>query len=197
MGCDIHIYLEKKNNNGKWESLDYYKKSSYSKSGFEVIPIYDSRNYSLFSVLADVRNYGDNEPICKPKGIPNDCYEDIDKEYKEWGWDAHSASYFTLKELKDYKATHNITKFRGMISQEQIKDLENGVKPNNWCQRTNMEGYEFREWTEEYCELDPIIEKIEQRICDECWIWYKTEEEKEKKLRKYENDVRIVFWFDN
>ena len=197
MGSDIYMYLEKKNNKGVWKSLDYYKKSDYYECGFEVVPIYDGRNYSLFSILANVRNYGNNEPICEPKGIPNDCCEDIMKEYEKWGCDAYSASYFTLKELKEYKSTRKFTKFRGMISQEQIKQLENGIKPNSWCQGTNMEGYEFREWTEEYCELDPIIESMEKRICDECWIWYETEEEKQEKLKKYEDDVRIVFWFDN
>ena len=45
--------------------------------------------------------------------------------------------------------------------------------------------------------LDPIIEAMENRICDECWIYSRSKEEKEEKLKEYYDKVRIVFWFDN
>ena len=72
MGCDIHMYLEQErtiNNDKKWASMDYYKKNPYYDKNdeedswegeYEVVEIYDGRNYSLFSILAGVRNYGEN-----------------------------------------------------------------------------------------------------------------------------------------
>lgn len=83
MGCDIHLYVEKKNSEGKWELLkgknpmisfyedllsdcndedrkQQYKKEidSYTKKEPETYEgwLYDGRNYRLFSILADVRN---------------------------------------------------------------------------------------------------------------------------------------------
>jgi len=54
MGCDIHLFVEKRTN-GKWECLnelendDGYLSTPYEKE------IYHERNYSLFALLADVR----------------------------------------------------------------------------------------------------------------------------------------------
>lgn len=196
MGCDIHIYLEKQNRNNKWCSFDYYKKSNYSKE-FVVIPIYDDRNYTLFSILANVRNSGGNKPISEPKGLPDDCCKEILLEYQEWQDDAHSCSYLTLKELKDYKKENSKTRFSGLLSPKQQNDLDNGILPNSWCQGTNMEGYKRREWEDNMIELDPIINKIEERLIDEHCIYYKSDEDKQNKLKEYEEKVRIVFWFDN
>lgn len=56
----------------------------------------------LFAFLADVRNGYGCQPISKPRGLPVDVSCCVYEEYKEWGGDAHSASYLTLKELRDF-----------------------------------------------------------------------------------------------
>lgn len=45
MGCDIHLWFEKKNGDGKWERINIPD---------NLIP--DDRNYEVFAFLADVRN---------------------------------------------------------------------------------------------------------------------------------------------
>src|SRR5579859_3080087 len=67
MGCDIHLYFEKKNKQGIWEKIQIDER---------ILP--DDRYYKLFSFLADVRNYwgvdGNEkiEPQFSDRGIPDD-----------------------------------------------------------------------------------------------------------------------------
>ena len=63
---------------------------------------YSGRNYSLFSRLADVRSYGEYNAISEPRGIPEDASFGYKYMCDQWGGDAHSHSYFTLKELLKY-----------------------------------------------------------------------------------------------
>ena len=128
MGCDIHFFTERKtsSNNYKgprdlsedrntkieeiiegipvterwvsadeWEIEDGYWCVPYSKEFFS------DRNYYLFSILADVRNDGSIDPLDYTRGIPNDCSSGYSYITKQWEGDAHSHSYFTLKELLD------------------------------------------------------------------------------------------------
>jgi hypothetical protein len=99
MGCDIIIRTEVKRN-GKWTSGDLYKKTGKE---FQIIEIYDGRSYSLFTILADVRNYNKvMKPISKPRGIPEDASEEYKKLCESWGVDGHSHSYLTLQEMEEF-----------------------------------------------------------------------------------------------
>lgn len=107
MGCDIHMYAEIRTSpTGSWEVLNDDN-------------LYDGRNYSLFAMLADVRNgvgFAGSDtgvpvtPIDKPRGLPDDVSPAIRKESDDWGVDGHSHSFFTLAELLavdwDQKITH-------------------------------------------------------------------------------------------
>ncbi len=105
MGCDIHSFAEVKIKH-KWRkvgdefSLDDWSKRYCGKEKEE--SPFGWRHYSMFAILADVRNSGDYEPISRPKGIPNDICGQIKYEYEEWEDDAHSASYLSLKELLEF-----------------------------------------------------------------------------------------------
>ena len=205
MGCDIHVYLERKRNiNGveKWVNIDYFKKNPYYdgvdkyETELEHVPVYSGRNYGLFSVLADVRNYGDVTPISEPKGVPGDMSDVTRKEYEYWECDGHSHSYFTLKELLDFYNKNKTQKFRGMISKQQQLQLDMGILPNYWCQGTNQEGFEFREW-EDDSELKSIIDPIKERVIDEFYIYDKDDRDLYEKIYEKADSIRIVFWFDN
>lgn len=204
MGCDIHMHVEYKTTNWItkkecWYCGDYYRQCRHDEYGNNMlVPIYDKRNYALFAVLADVRNYGDTEYIDRPRGLPEDVTDVVRESYEDWRGDAHSCSYFTLKELIDFYNKNTPLKRSGLISPEQQKDLdERGILPTSWCQGCNIEGYERREWEEKNNVLLPLISKLKERA-DELrliydFLWDGNDYEAYNKSDR----IRIVFWFDN
>lgn len=101
MGCDIHMFIERRDESGKWQFVDNRVEKvascpvcdgtgklpndgSWRWPGEECFRCkgagycrdpYHSRNYDLFGMLADVRNgtWGTRfVPICQPKGLPDD-----------------------------------------------------------------------------------------------------------------------------
>jgi hypothetical protein len=82
MGADIHPYLEIKVN-GKWELVG---------------GLTESRNYSVFSLLAGVR--GDDAPIFSQADyLPNDVSVELEKYYESWIDDAHSLTVINYEDL--------------------------------------------------------------------------------------------------
>ena len=208
MGCDVHMYVERKNsNNGRWEKIgdvftkdyeidhikkiieryfgltkdetnsivlnyykgvkpknklesyihDYIKKYTTDDPDFfwwgddSKFPSpytdqpYIGRNYNLFGALAGVR-HSYMDVISGLKGLPNDVSDEICRISDDWGLNAHSHNYLTVKELIDsnyYKMTD--------------KDLDD----------VGVGTYFFREVINSLLELgDP-------------------------------ENIRVVFWFDN
>lgn len=108
MGCDIHMHVEYKHTNEKWVCGDYFSldPDSTSKNPKYIFQdLYGGRNYRLFSILAGVRNYGDIKPIDNPRGLPEDASEFVKQCFEDWDINAHSCSYFTLRELIDFSET--------------------------------------------------------------------------------------------
>lgn len=111
MGCDIHIFRERKVN-GDWETDT--KKVQYNYNDDSAVDynsgvVHVGRNYLLFSILSGVRAYVDL-PIAPPaenRGIPEDI-SDINLDCcNYWGEDAHSHGWLNMAELdkliKDYE----------------------------------------------------------------------------------------------
>lgn len=136
MGCDIHFYLEKRENN-RWVSADKWTTEFDKELDDDYTDVkwedcaYKGRNYTLFSILADVRNNEDIDAISAPKGFPFNASPELFNQYtvkvtdgtklermQEWvdmelsTWvekgkictnpDYHSASYLTTKEILSY-----------------------------------------------------------------------------------------------
>lgn len=185
MGCDIHLFIEKRVD-GKWEPVKggnpYFgiwadePKESYN--GW----FYNSRNYSLFAVLAGVRNNYDIKPIAEPKGLPTDISDIVKTDSDRWDCDGHSHSWLTLKELLDYDINKTIT-VKGMISPVQYASLNQGITPTSWCGWTNQEDYINAEWQEA---LNNFVE-----------FFWKENVPQLQALTDNPEDIRIVFWFDN
>lgn len=206
MGCDIHMHVEYKrtvNGQTRWMCGDYFKVNPYfgefpNEKPYSLVRFCDGRNYSRFATLANVRNYGNTPYIDEPRGLPADVTKEVKAGADDWGDDGHSHSYFTLKELIDFQKNAPPLRFRGMISPEAQKALdETGKTPDDWCQWTNEKGWARREWTEENTVLVPLIEAIKQRA-DELyviydWLWDSEPEE----AYELSDKIRIVFWFDN
>lgn len=202
MGCDIHLYVEyKKTVNGipDWYSGDYLMVNPYygeeDEPKYNIVPLYDDRNYDLFAILADVRNYCNNKYISLPKGLPDDITKETSEENLYWGNDGHSHSYFTLKELLDFEPEP--IKRKGYISKEDADKLDAGIIPTCWCIWTNQKDYVHREWSEQANELEALINLLKQRA-HELGVIYNWEwkYEPNEAIKKSKN-IRIVFWFDN
>jgi hypothetical protein len=205
MGCDIHIHTEKLieiNGKNKWVNCDnwryneyYNPKNSDGEQKLNIHPIYLGRNYELFSILAGVRSNDDDPSKCisTPKGLPKNISKHTKAEAKRWEGDAHSHSYLTLKEIKDFHSKNSKVKFSGFISKENAKKLDEGTgTPDFWCGYANPElEFVHREWEEENMALNKLISAIDERMRDEFWIFGKEE------YPEIEGKIRIVFWFDN
>lgn len=103
MGCDMHAYIEtkRKNNDGNWQVLPLLA-IKYSDRFPSILDFYSGRDYELFGWLTGgIVRCDTDTALDAPRGIPQDVDYEIEKEYNNWNGDAHSASYFTLKELKE------------------------------------------------------------------------------------------------
>lgn len=117
MGCDMHIFLEKKEGD-KWVDNTPYERDTWD--GSLQPQDYYCRSYLLFSMLAGVRNSEGIKPIARPRGIPDDCSKEYRDFVEQWTPDGHSHSYFTIAELdKAY------TKCKSVIQRETLGGFVN------------------------------------------------------------------------
>ena len=130
MGTDIHTVVQVLRD-GKWVTV--------------AKDVATDRDYSLFAILAGVRNgygfagipTGDAvKPISEPRGLPDDFLMDEEEDYLG----DHSHSWLLLSEMNDYanhNALANVGK-TGVISLEHYLELkEQGLtrytQPKEWC----------------------------------------------------------------
>lgn len=154
MGCDIHIYVEKKIGD-TWYPItppshnQYYEPGDEEEGGPFSRPLilnhdaYDiGRNYATFAMLANVRNgYGfagvktgePITPISEPRGLPEDVCAEIREISDDWDVDAHSHSYFTLAELDAVPWTSNAIDRCGWVDAIQFQVWEEKGEPEQWC----------------------------------------------------------------
>jgi len=189
MGCDIHLYVEKKVN-GKWiciSPLEYLPYGEYEKR--KLADLYNERNYELFGWLAQVRTINLNG--FEPRGFPEDASDEVRRLYKSWGVDAHTPSYLTLKELKE-KFKGNV-KIRGIMEKERWKKLKESIDKGN------------PNWDLLYPYWQSPCRDGDTRFSVEIPMEYEFGSFKRAVLdfmKRYlfnsrEEDIRIVFWFDN
>ncbi len=145
MGTDVQFYVERRNNGGDWETCDLLGPITEGElhdlyehvgpgSGY-----YDDRNYSLFAILADVRNgygfagldTGDGfNVIAAPRGLPDDmsCALASLTEWVAGISEMHTPSWLTLAEIDAFDWNQTAVK-RGFV---------NGLEYEEWA-RTRHE----------------------------------------------------------
>lgn len=197
MGCDIHICTEAKPRNSKykgWLNVDIYKLDEYEQQNgnrvYKPIDIWDGRDYTLFAMLANVRNYNGLNPFSEPRGLPEDASEITQDRCEAYGIDGHSHSYATLKELKEYVNKKIPTTYTRMVSLEDAARIDTGGTPLSWCSATNDPNFVERSWTVIPDNMDDLIKALQERKVESLWLWHSPEDERD-------DDIRIVFWFDN
>lgn len=103
MGCDIHIYRERRIN-GNWETDTDVEISNIEEDykSYESGCGWFNRNYHVFAAFSNVRSY-DNLPVSPPaenRDFPDDV-TDINAACKaQWDSDGHSHGWLSLGELK-------------------------------------------------------------------------------------------------
>ncbi|ALH46411.1 hypothetical protein ABNC92_10845 [Paenibacillus larvae] len=212
MGCDIHLFVEKKVN-GSWEALkginepriqDFHSMLQRCKKRGEGTSLWGEwikkeqegtydfvdihRNYRLYAALANVRNYYYNrvKPISEPRGLPSDVSTVVKEKADEWD-EAHDHSYLTVKELSEFDWDQKIC-FEGFVGDEQYSEfLKNGAP--TWWYRDESEWGGIT-----LCRLIQWTESLKDCV-DTFFTWSIP-----KLIELADGDlesVRIVFWFDN
>ena len=121
MGCDIHVFLEKRNKEtNKWEHLTLYKKNYDDK--LEPASVFDGRNYYLFGLLAGVRGFV--EPLVDPRGIPDDLSDYVAEEWKSWDGDAHTPTWYDFCELDAYERSINSKRNAPAVDDDEYDDYD-------------------------------------------------------------------------
>lgn len=202
MGCDIHEWVEVRdpgcNDVGPW------KMSTYSPELW--------RNYDMFAILANVRNghgfagvkTGESfNPICEPKGVPEDASPEYLAEVEQWDADGHSHSWFTVQELLDYDWNQETQKQGWCSASEYLVFKEKGA-PTSYS--GGVMGGQIKHVSNE--EMDRLIESGQSTVNHYTLVKWKIKykdhcqqllEEVLPKLRELgpPEDVRLVFFFDN
>jgi len=168
MGTNIEMYVEVYNN-GRWHDGDLYKRENDS---FVRMAIWEHRDYLLFGILANVRNYYGNPYIAEPRGVPEDVnymLKNILENMESYGaviseTETNNASYFTLRELQEYHKTMPLLNEGGIISPEEQRALdENGTVPTESYINCERDGWVYRTWTTTHDPLVTLIRLLEER----------------------------------
>ncbi len=134
MGCDIHIHVERKNGDGWEHVMDDNWPDDVGYDDYKNTPAYilSGRNYALFSVLADVRNYDGIRPIAEPRGVPDDATKETKDHAGSWEGDGHSYSWALLRELMDYDWSQDVT-VTGFVGLEGYREFKANGRPSSFC----------------------------------------------------------------
>lgn len=252
MGCDIHVYVEKKNEFGIWEAIDgvnpliadyrSYAATSRERGDFERAKkyeekanmiedgsyaaqtedkwdvayyspkvfknwIFDGRNYNLFGILAGVRRY-DLDPIAEPRDIPQDASPMVVADYEGWEENAHSATYLTLRDLKEYdwKQVIGNSGYVTMKVYEQFKETGNPYPCCAGVAGVNVEIISIEEMEQKIAGIN--FDPSKSYYTEIAWgdtaanlagdfCTYSIPELEKLSEQVDGEDVRIVLWFDN
>ena len=168
MGCDIHLVLEKYDDNlCEWVGLHDYNLPPSEALMSRVDPnIIDNtyfkvsnRDYTFFAHLAGVRAVVPKGSVItypSPKGLPPDASSLALHKHSLWEHDVHSASWMSLKEFTFIYAREVKENLDELVAER----ISSGDMPLTWAM--------YREVSGEYLSDGDDVDKY-----------------------------RIVFWFDN
>lgn len=191
MGCDIHLYKEKKID-GVWVAADTGWCDKYHE-GCDDVPRegrFTDRDYNLFGFLSEgVRC--DHTTSFKPRGVPFNVSEKVNDLVKWLGSDVHGHSYLRLGELIEawdflQTQTIHVSGMKDTVGLRELQDSINSDGQTDWdliypyCQNTNIDDYvEFSLDVPATFGLSGVKKVID--------LFDGIDGE----------DHRIVFWFDN
>ena len=203
MGCDIHLYIEYKSKDGydpAWQGF-----------GGNINP---GRNYAMFALMADVRNYysdGKLPVLVERRGMPDDA-----------GYTATDDNRIYISETKseDYVSMETANRWVKSGSSKFINDNDGNpiwvtnpdAHSHSWLTTS-----EFESVINKYLELEAGWHKVRveehnkmverENIQPDSWAYAPPSINNEPEyqvvlasLKRFEElgyDARVVFWFDN
>ena len=177
MGCDIHLFCERRVNYDEWECVDRFRYNDEKAEPmikdindipryFSPTPLYNDRSYAFFTMLAGVRNSGGVEQIDDRRGLPHDTSKLVKAYADYWGTDGHSFSWYSAEELFRHKY--------------KLEELEVKSEETEWA----------------YYALCKLCKALITRIAEEYYFDADSDYLLEEKARRYADKFRVVFWFD-
>jgi hypothetical protein len=213
MGCDIHCYVEYRNRseNKNWQDF-----------GGRINP---GRNYLMFSIMAGVRSWGDDDCVLfKPKGLPDDlgyasehdnflyitdtkcvCGESksVTMETAERWVKSGCSVYKNNHEGKPTWVSHPDWHSHSWLSLEEYKQILSKYKELEQIEWERME----KERKERLILLEKHSKDIDSKLSEHSWLLtplehcyepeYQAIEASMSKLEEMGYETRLVFWFDN
>lgn len=191
MGCDIHLFREKREN-GKWLTAEQWAIEEGWLSVQRETRAWTGRSYALFGALAK----GAREDVewgFVPRGLPLNPSAETARCYEQWESDAHSANHLYLGELRELSLSLPRLMFQvsGMMQAEQWQSLKAGIDAEtaNWhklypyCKYTNAPDHvDFEARVPATfligAHIDALIASFGTEVAEG-------------------DNHRIVFWFDN
>lgn len=204
MGCDIHIYIEYRNRKVEFDGY----KHNWSSHGGRINP---GRNYALFALMSDVRNYDELPVSISPRGMPDDA--------------AYHATYDSRMYISEDCGENNVKMERAEAwvtsgSSKFIYGKDGNpvwVTNPDWHSHSWLTTSEFENILNKYLELETgwHNERVKeheqfvkrQNVKPESWAYeppsmnieprYQVVLASMKRFEELGYDARIVFWFDN
>lgn len=207
MGCDIHLYIEYKSKKVEFDGF----KDSWHSFGQRINP---GRNYAMFGLMANVRNYDGELPvIVNRRGMPDNS-----------GYYASNDNRIYISEEKyDGEYTVPMKLAKTWVESGSSKFINNQEGEPKWVTNPDAHSHswlntsEFETILNKYIELETGWHKervdehnkmvAEENIQPTSWAFeppamniapeYQVVLASMKRFEELGYDARIVFWFDN
>jgi len=205
MGCDIHLYIEYKSKKTEFDGYD----PGWQSFGGSINP---GRNYAMFALMADVRNYGDDKlpVLVKRRGMPEDAGYTATDDNRIYISDVPSSRYVSMETAKSW--VNSGSKFINDKEGNPMWVTDPDAHSHSWLTTS-----EFESILNKYLELQSVWHKKrveehnkmvkEENIQPDSWAYAPPSSNDEPEyqvvltiLKRFEElgyDARVVFWFDN
>ena len=203
MGCDIHLYIEYKSKNNN-EDI----RNNWRSFGQKINP---GRNYALFALMANVRNYDCILPVPQVRGFPEDAAYYSSNDNRIYITDTPGEDCVTM-ELAEQWVESGSSEF---INNQRGEPT--WVTHPDWHSHSWLTTGEFETVLNKYLELEvgwhkdrvdehnEFIKKHDIKPDSRAYRQPEMNIEPEyqfvlasmKRFEKLGYDARIVFWFDN
>jgi len=207
MGCDIHLYIEYKD---KKPALENGYVPGWQSYGNRINP---GRNYAMFALMADVRNYGDEKlpVLVEPRGMPDDVSYTTMNDNRIYISETKSEDYVSMETAKRWVESGS-SKFINDKEGNPIWVTNPDAHSHSWLTTS-----EFESILNKYLELETGWHKErvdthnkwlqKENIQPSSWAYAPPSINDEPEyqvvlasLKRFEElgyDARVVFWFDN